>query len=228
MYPIVMLVGQTGSGKDTVADTLVRLLAGSKLSLANPIKSFASHIFGFSDDQLWGPSHFRNAEDQRWSDRNFRAECTVRFERDYHGWATSLQSGSSEALRHWYYAHVMSRTTLTPRHVLQTLGTEWGREQNKDIWIDYALSVAERRIDNDGDSLVVIPDGRFRNEALKVLKKGGKLIKIVNPNGLELASTHSSETESQTIPNFWFHKVFVNHKNGLDKLEKTVANWSLQ
>lgn len=227
MYPIVMLVGQAGSGKDTIADMLIEEHAGAKLSLANPIKAFARQIFWFSNDQLWGPSQSRNAEDRRWNDREFRAECTLRFENSYHQWATGLQSGSSEALRHWYYSHVMSKSVLTPRHVLQTLGTEWGREQSKDIWIDYALQKADQLLDG-GDSLVVIPDGRFRNEALKVLRKGGILIKIVNPEGPTISSTHQSESESATIPDCWFYDVYVNHKDGLAQLRSDVSKWSLQ
>ena len=37
---------------------------------------------------------------------------------------------------------------LTPRYALQTLGTEWGRDCYPDIWVDYAIDVAERLFDD--------------------------------------------------------------------------------
>lgn len=49
----------------------------------------------------------------------------------------------------------------TPRHMAQTLGTEWGRRCIKEsIWIDLTLS----QFDSEADD-VAITDVRFRNEA---------------------------------------------------------------
>jgi hypothetical protein len=61
---IVGLSGRSGAGKDCVADILVRRAGFVKLSYAHPLKCAVQFIFGFSDEQLWGPS--RNVVDPFW------------------------------------------------------------------------------------------------------------------------------------------------------------------
>jgi hypothetical protein len=64
---------------------------------------------------------------------------------------------------------------ITPRQMLQTLGTEWGRQQvREDLW----LRVAERRLAlmaDAGIDRVVFCDCRFVNEALWVRAQGGRV-----------------------------------------------------
>jgi hypothetical protein len=113
---LIGLLGQAGSGKDTVADMICELTLGSyvnltlgsyvnRLALASPIKAFCSKVLDFTDVQLWGPSEERNKPDPRY----IRADGVP----------------------------------LTPRHALQQLGTEWGRACHPNIWIDYAIRQAE-------------------------------------------------------------------------------------
>lgn len=52
-----MIIGlgyKKGSGKDTVADFLVRNHGFTKLSFADPLKAAAREIFGFDQEQLYG------------------------------------------------------------------------------------------------------------------------------------------------------------------------------
>lgn len=62
----------------------------------------------------------------------------------------------------------------TPRHVLQTLGTDWGREMiHNDVW----LLVAQRKINDlmgEGYS-VVVTDVRFENETKLIRDMGGSI-----------------------------------------------------
>lgn len=77
----------------------------------------------------------------------------------------------------------------TPRHAMQTLGTEWGRvliDQN--FWINLWL----RRI--DGKPLVVVEDCRFENEFAAVRALGGVTWRVCRPTVGE-AMGHVSETE---------------------------------
>ncbi len=67
MTRIVGLCGQAGAGKDTVADFLVLDHSFVKIALADPIKRAAQDWFGFSYEQLWGPSELRNAPDPRFT-----------------------------------------------------------------------------------------------------------------------------------------------------------------
>lgn len=49
------------------------------------------------------------------------------------------------------------------RHILQYVGTEIGREYNKNIWVDI-ISIIINMAYNDFD-FILIPDTRFKNEA---------------------------------------------------------------
>jgi hypothetical protein len=85
---------------------------------------------------------------------------------------------------------------LTPRHALQTLGTEWGRACWPDIWVNRALKDARWYFDYDALG-VVVPDVRFRNERAAIETAGGEVWRIVRPGaGLAgAAAAHLSENE---------------------------------
>ena len=58
------------------------------------------------------------------------------------------------------------------RHLLQTIGTDWGREMiNTDIWVISAFF----RINSDN---TVITDVRFPNEAKAIRERGGIVIRL--------------------------------------------------
>ena len=63
---IIGLSGLAGSGKTTVANMLVKNHVFEAISLADPMKRFCKEMFGFSDEQLYGPSSARNAIDPRY------------------------------------------------------------------------------------------------------------------------------------------------------------------
>jgi hypothetical protein len=80
---------------------------------------------------------------------------------------------------------------VSARHMLQTLGTEWGRACiHPDFWVMIARAKTER-IMNDGGS-VVIDDVRFPNEAAMIRDLGGELWRIDRP-GVAYDGDHSSE-----------------------------------
>lgn len=93
---------------------------------------------------------------------------------------------------------------VTYRYLMQTLGTEWGRQLiNPDIWV----KIAERRVRNIKRLhkrgltetfaplrlfVVVFPDVRFDNEAKWIRKNGGAIIHVVRRDCPEV-NAHSSE-----------------------------------
>jgi hypothetical protein len=82
----------------------------------------------------------------------------------------------------------------TMRHAMQTLGTQWGREQmSPDFWIR-----AWERCNRYPNGFVMT-DVRFLNEVEAIKRKGGKLIRVVRP-GLDTSDIHSSETLSDSLP----------------------------
>ncbi len=89
----------------------------------------------------------------------------------------------------------LDRIGVSPRKMLQTLGTEWGREMvSPDIWIKHLegrLHSIEKRTGLLG---LVIPDVRFQNEVDFVHELGGEVWRIDRPeNPNAISSGHSSE-----------------------------------
>lgn len=79
---------------------------------------------------------------------------------------------------------------MTPRHAMQTLGTEWGRKcMGEDFWTSLWLSRVEAILAFDG--CVVVDDCRFPNEADAVRSLGGVIIKLEGRGGI--AGSHASE-----------------------------------
>ncbi|MGI4991042.1 hypothetical protein ACRXCV_00300 (plasmid) [Halobacteriovorax sp. GFR7] len=73
------------------------------------------------------------------------------------------------------------------RHMLQTLGTEWGRMLiNPDIWVRLQAERLEH------DKLYVMSDVRFENEA-ELCRQNGILIHVRNLKQSEVVDHHKSE-----------------------------------
>lgn len=71
------------------------------------------------------------------------------------------------------------------RYILQTLGTEWGRNLVSDsIWINEFKRRAKLITENtDCSSLgIVVTDCRFENEANAIRELGGHVVHIIRPN----------------------------------------------
>ena len=80
---------------------------------------------------------------------------------------------------------------VSARHMMQTLGTEWGRARvHPDFWVMIARAKTQR-IMADGGSCV-IDDVRFPNEAAMVFDIGGELWRIDRP-GVSYDGSHESE-----------------------------------
>lgn len=77
----------------------------------------------------------------------------------------------------------------TPRHILQTLGSEWARQHvGEDIW----CQVMRRKLLATSADLVVIDDLRYDNEAVMVRALGGVVIRL-DRDGMEYTCEHPSE-----------------------------------
>lgn len=78
----------------------------------------------------------------------------------------------------------------TPRHAMQTLGTEWGRKCiGEDFWSNAWLYRVRGLV--DFGRRVVVDDLRFPNEAAAVRSLGGVIIKLEGRGGI--AGGHESE-----------------------------------
>lgn len=169
--------GSANSGKDTVADHLVKRYGFAKVALADPMKRFCMEVYAFTEDQLWGPSPKRNAPDKRYPREHTWVDgvcecCGV-------GYPAKRVQPSGVVT-----TDDVPQCYLTPRYALQQLGTEWGRSCYSDTWANYAMRVAKAILE-DGRQYhapyglyseheilapimdykgVVIPDVRYPNE----------------------------------------------------------------
>jgi len=80
----------------------------------------------------------------------------------------------------------------TPRYLMQTVGTEWGREMiDRDLWVKVVENKI-RQARREGAAGVVISDVRFDNEAAFIRQWGGRVVEVVRP-GAAAVSAHVSE-----------------------------------
>lgn len=63
---IIGLAGFQGVGKSTLASYCVSAYGLKELSFADPLKRIVQDLYGFTDQQMYGPSQYRNAEDWRY------------------------------------------------------------------------------------------------------------------------------------------------------------------
>ena len=78
----------------------------------------------------------------------------------------------------------------SPRHALQTLGTEWGRNLiGPNLWVDLCIRKIKKSVQEGG--LVVVDDMRFPNEYHALREYGAYMVKVVRPQRIvPLSSIH--------------------------------------
>lgn len=221
--PIVIVCGKSKSGKDALTSSLIRQFGGVSLALADPIKALMQQFFGLPDDVWWGSSEDRNVE---YKTKNIN---TVPDTLPYNGHRLNLKQWRKQF-----------EETFTPRKALQTFGTEVVRAVDPNLWINLGLKNAKTLLTGGyfydkvygvvpadhsrPPGLVVISDGRFRNEIIEARSIGATAIKVSRP-GVQSNTNkagvpgHSSEIEIENIPGHFFD-VLVNNDQGLEELEK--------
>ena len=115
------------------------------------------------------------------------------------GWPRHLLEGDSEESRAWrevpdqFWTSEVGKT-ITPRYVLQLLGTECMREGFFDnIWV----SIVKKQLLANPTNNYVIPDVRFPNEKSMIKQLGGKLWHVrrgPNPEWFDMAHAANSDT----------------------------------
>ena len=107
----------------------------------------------------------------------------------------------------------------SPRQLMQTLGTEWGREiVHPDLWVLVADQMWKKYQEIGWGAGVVLSDVRFRNEAEWILAQGGLLISL-SREGVAAVATHVSE---QNIP-FDLANVSLENNGTVEELAAAVT-----
>ena len=106
---------------------------------------------------------------------------------------------------------------VSPRQMMQTLGTEWGRScVHPHLWEMLAESQAKSLISSGFN--VVFDDVRFPNEAEMIRKLGGELWLLDRP-GVVYEGDHASEGALYDI----VPDAVINNSGGLEQLREVVT-----
>lgn len=267
---IIGITGQASSGKDTIAARLVDEYNYQQIALADPLKRFGYHVFSFDTVQLWGPSQMRNAFDPRYTLCEIRSSglhldakslSSVKRACDAAWGAAAAQvleygqdwlkevlsddddyNKAFDLLCYWFVSLGHKHSELSPRIMLQSLGTQFGRESiSEDVWIDYALKLCTKLLRGQGSwryspqkgaisceieekpSGIVISDVRFTNELTAIKAAGGRVIRVERDvaKGKVGIENHASEVEQQGF-NINALDAVINNNKTLDDLYDAV------
>jgi len=114
----------------------------------------------------------------------------------------------------------------TPRHAMQTLGTEWGREFiGEDVWVNAWKAKYQREahsIRTQPTQPVVVEDIRFQNEVDMVRDLGGIVFFVARP-GVVADNTHISEQMAAKPEPYAQDQLIYNDGNLTDLRDSVVA-----
>lgn len=104
---------------------------------------------------------------------------------------------------------------VSPRQLMQTLGTDWGREiVNQDLWV----LMAKDRFLRSGPGMI-ITDVRFENEAAWIRSLGGRIIHLQSRKN-DKTNKHKSEDLIEIKP----EDIVIQNNSTLEDLQQKVKD----
>jgi hypothetical protein len=208
---IVSLSGVKFSGKDTVAEGLIRSHGFKRIGLADKLKDICAEVFDIErlhmdipelkEVPLVSPREISITR----IDHLLRTIARDGFEFDYEKTFTEVCK------------NFQGKNLTSIRDVLQTIGTDVCRAYIKDdIWLAYVHD----RIKNTNDN-IVITDARFANERSFLLELGAVLILVKRPN-FESGGSHISENQLGLEEDY---DVVINNASTITAVQSDIALW---
>jgi len=109
----------------------------------------------------------------------------------------------------------------SPRQMLQSMGTEWGRETiHPEIWIRIAMNRAW--LEKVAGRSVVITDVRFDNEAAAVAAAGGEVWEVARPGWRCLADDAAAHQSEAGISRHLIART-IDNSGSLDDLRRQLS-----
>ena len=105
---------------------------------------------------------------------------------------------------------------ITPRIMMQTLGTEWGRTLMSDLW----LRVWKHELDT-GAAVVTVPDVRFENEADLIRGLGGVVVHIQRKPTADMLAVPAHASEAGIKRNK--SDIIFRNDRGIEKMAALAA-----
>jgi hypothetical protein len=112
------------------------------------------------------------------------------------------------------------RYGITPREILQKVGTDWFRSVYPNIWVNRLITKLQQRTADD----FVVTDIRFPNEVDAIKSIGGIIVRIVRTEGGDIGTfaAHASETALDNIPFTKIDHIITAGSGELDKLYEGI------
>lgn len=207
----IVLFGVSNSGKSTLGKLFEQHFGFINIAFADPIKRIVKDVFGFSDEDLYGPSDKRSTPYPEFAFSGVCPSCLVPCVRHALG-----ENGPT----HWWCGHcdTFYHKYITPRLACQTLGTEWGRGLCESIWARSCF----RRMDETKS--YVVTDGRFMTELST--SREHRAFTVLLERGLENSTAHHpSEAAVRELAKdpSWFSYVLNNKQDeAIDNFWKLI------
>lgn len=209
---IIGIGGEKESGKDTVADMLVKEHSYRRLAFADNLKNMCIKVF----ELTWAQCY-----DVKLKEEKFLNPVVL----DVHtmgaiwNWAVNKNHMKSPENALLKMEKFHGKELWTPREVLQFIGTEVLRDIFHE---DYHVEVVFREIDRRNLKDVVIPDARFANERKRIKGRDGINVLIDCPQTKDSGDKHKSENDLGEADDYDF--VIINDKDkGLEVLRESVS-----
>jgi hypothetical protein len=204
---IIALTGKARSGKDTAANVI-----RNRLEYYNDSVDFP-HMFVYGFESFAAP-----------------LKSMVAMLLDFFGLGSVMQP---EEL--WPYIEgdkkevVIETIGASPRGLLQTLGTNWGRQMvNENIWLNCMrtrLEAYPAALDMGYEgAVIVITDCRFDNEAELIHEMGGKVIRVVRDDAPEQVGVAGHPSEEGVAPHLI--DVTVDNNGTVEEFQEALI-WAL-
>lgn len=251
---LISINGEADNGKDYVADWISKRFGLVKIAFADPMKRFCRMLFGFPAENLWGPSEKRNELldavplwNAAFTQLHTMHQFTVAVVPESLG--PDVRARAFDGLQTWFTKlRKENPEQLSARITLQTLGTQWGREVNPKMWIDYLFGVqlpllvqgypytpelgVRTNLEPEEPKMgICIPDQRFLNELEEIEAREGHAVKVIRLSRVKTDGSnvgiqgHQSELEARGIQHDRFNTVF-RFPEGLEEVDKMLERWA--
>lgn len=179
MVRLIGIDGDKGSGKDTLAEVLIRQFKFTRLPFALPMKVMLCEVFELHMDTF----EDRKIKDSPFSQPVVLTSWHIKRILDY------LELSGIKVTDDMIKQALLKAGTVfvSPRHMMQYVGTELVRDIiGKDVWVTLWCR-EQAKYDR-----VIAPDARMPNERDAITVRSGKNVLIKRP-GLINSDSHLSE-----------------------------------
>lgn len=196
MKTLIGITGQKYAGKDTTGNYISELTDYPLYSFAKPLKEFCKVYFNMSEEELNGSLKETQREFNIKSWKNLLVS-TLNFY--FPNFLESNYPDNNEGACDYFYRKVFlpyllsenyefqtAKLIISPREIMQRVGTNFFRNIESNFWLNQAELVLAKT-----ESLI-ITDVRFDNEAQWVRDKKGIIVNIIRDS--DRTDYHVSET----------------------------------